>query len=457
MALKPDDLPELPPLYLGPQIRARVHQNRDLFTLFVAAICVGLLAGAVAGSFRLCLNYGAQWRNWLISFLHSQGLIGLPVLVVVCAFLAGLAGFLVSRLEPAAEGSGIPHTEAVVQGRAEPNRRRVLPIKFLGGVLAISSGMMLGREGPMVQMGGTVGIFIARGIGSTRAQLRVLMAAGAAAGLATAFNAPIAGGVFVLEELLQTFNPRYAIATLLASASGFLSARMLVDTNQEFVTGPISGSNLTDIPWYLVAGLVCGLAGTAYTHYILATLNIADRIGISRAKRCMIVGAGVGLLAWFYPTVVGGGDNLTQSALLGAGTLGGITLMLAIRIVAAPICYAAGTPGGIFAPMLVVGTGIGLLLTRLGETLFGFGPVGGSLAVVCMAAFFAAVVQAPVTGLVLTAEMTGATAMLPASLAACAIAMSIPMLLASPPVYEALAKRKSRLAKRRKVRLFAKK
>ena len=106
--------------------------------------------------------------------------------------------------------------------------------------------------------------------------------------------------------------------------------------------------------------------------------------------------------------------------------------------------------------MLVVGTGIGLLLTRLGETLFGFGPVGGSLAVVCMAAFFAAVVQAPVTGLVLTAEMTGATAMLPASLAACAIAMSIPMLLASPPVYEALAKRKSRLAKRRKVRLFAK-
>jgi len=263
--------------------------------------------------------------------------------------------------------------------------------------------------------------------------------------------------VFVLEELLQTFNPRYAIATLLASASGFLSARMLVDTNQEFVTGPISGSNLTDIPWYLVAGLVCGLAGTAYTHYILATLNIADRIGISRAKRCMIVGAGVGLLAWFYPTVVGGGDNLTQSALLGAGTLGGITLILAIRIVAAPICYAAGTPGGIFAPMLVVGTGRGLLLTRLGETLFGFGPVGGSLAVVCMAAFFAAVVQAPVTGLVLTAEMTGATAMLPASLAACAIAMSIPMLLASPPVYEALAKRKSRLAKRRKVRLFAKK
>ena len=440
MALKPDDLPELPPIYLEPQIRARVHQNRDLFTLFVAAICVGLLAGAVAGSFRLCLNYGAQWRNWLISFLHSQGLIGLPVLVVVCASLAGLAGFLVSRLEPAAEGSGIPHTEAVVQGRAEPNRRRVLPIKFLGGVLAISSGMMLGREGPMVQMGGTVGIFIARGIGSTRAQLRVLMAAGAAAGLATAFNAPIAGGVFVLEELLQTFNPRYAIATLLASASGFLSARMLVDTNQEFVTGPISGSNLTDIPWYLVAGLVCGLAGTAYTHYILATLNIADRIGISRAKRCM-----------------GGGDNLTQSALLGAGTLGGIALMLAIRIVAAPICYAAGTPGGIFAPMLVVGTGIGLLLTRLGETLFGFGPVGGSLAVVCMAAFFAAVVQAPVTGLVLTAEMTGATAMLPASLAACAIAMSIPMLLASPPVYEALAKRKSRLAKRRKVRLFAKK
>ena len=93
MALKPDDLPELPPLYLGPQIRARVHQNRDLFSLFVAAICVGLLAGAVAGSFRLCLNYGAQWRNWLVSFLHSQGLVGLPVLVLVCASLAGLAGF----------------------------------------------------------------------------------------------------------------------------------------------------------------------------------------------------------------------------------------------------------------------------------------------------------------------------------------------------------------------------
>ncbi len=220
------------------------------------------------------------------------------------------------RVEPHAEGSGIPRVEAVADGRVRPDRFRLLPVKYVGGLLAISSGMALGREGPSVQMGASAAVIVATVTRRNLADLRLLVAAGAAAGLATAFNAPIAGGVFVLEELVKRFDPRTTVATLVASASGFLAAHLLVESRYDFAMKPIADPRIVESGWILAIGVVTGLLGVLYNGAVMAALRRADASRVPKEARAAATGALVGLLVWFAPDLVGSGDGLTQAGAL---------------------------------------------------------------------------------------------------------------------------------------------
>src|SRR5271156_5674134 len=247
----------------------------SLIGFVVAAALVGVLTGVSAASFRLLLQQGARLRAGLAGWAHGSW-VGLLVLVVVCTAAAAIAAALVHRVEPHAEGSGIPRVEAVADGRVRPDRFRILPIKYLGGLLAISSGMALGREGPSVQMGGSAAVIVATLTRRNLADLRILVAGGAAAGLATAFNAPIAGGVFVLEELVKRFDPRTTLATLVASASGFAAARLLMPSRYDFHMKPLSDPRLVEAGWVLAIGLATGVLGVFYNAAVMFALRRAD-------------------------------------------------------------------------------------------------------------------------------------------------------------------------------------
>jgi chloride channel protein, CIC family len=155
--------------------------------------------------------------------------------------------------------------------------------------------------------------------------------------------------------------------------------------------------------------------------------------------RAGLIGAAVGMLAWFAPDMVGGGDRITQQALSGSGTLTMIPLFFLLRLGLGAISYAAATPGGLFAPMLVLGAQIGLffgILCRFAFPDLDIQPAG--FAVVGMAAFFTGVVRAPLTGIVLVIEMTASVTMLLPMLGACFVAMLVPALLRNPPIYDSL-------------------
>ena len=152
-----------------------------------------------------------------IGALQGRGIAGLALVVLGCAAAAMAAAWLVRRFSPHASGSGIPHVEAVLEGELPPADFRMIPVKFVGGVLAIGSGLALGREGPSVQMGAGIAHLVGLLFRRSWPDSRVLLAAGAGAGLATAFNAPIAGAIFVLEELVRRFDTKIAIAALGAS------------------------------------------------------------------------------------------------------------------------------------------------------------------------------------------------------------------------------------------------
>ena len=150
-----------------------------------------------------------RFRNALIEWAHGQEAVGFLLVLAVCAGATAIAAWLVRRYSPHAAGSGIPHVEAVLRGELPPIPFRLIPVKFFGGLLAIGAGLALGREGPTVQMGASLAHLVGKIFGRSWPDCRVLIAAGAGAGLGTAFNAPIAGAVFVLEELVAAIRAPY--------------------------------------------------------------------------------------------------------------------------------------------------------------------------------------------------------------------------------------------------------
>src|SRR5262245_28671516 len=174
---------------------AESGQGYRLLIVAVLALLVGIIAGAVGALFRIALAYADQLRNGLIEWAQQEGLVGFLLVLMICALAPFVAAWLVRRVSPYASGSGIPHVEAVLAQQVPIAPFRLIWVKFVGGVLAIGSGLALGREGPTVQMGASLALLIGRVFRRSWPDCRVLFAAGAGAGLATAFNAPIAGAV----------------------------------------------------------------------------------------------------------------------------------------------------------------------------------------------------------------------------------------------------------------------
>jgi CIC family chloride channel protein len=418
----------------------------SLLVLAVLALLVGTAAGAVGALFRLALEHADQWRNDLIIWAHEKGLAGFLLVLMTCTIAPLLAAWLVRRVSPYASGSGIPHVEAVLREEIPHTPFHLIWVKFFGGVLAIGSGMALGREGPSVQMGASVAFLVGRVFRRNWPDCRVLFAAGAGAGLATAFNAPIAGAVFVLEELVRRFEPHIAIAAVGASATAIAVARLFTGDAADFYLNALAYPRAEAKPLFFLLGAAAGLAAIAYNRSILGGIALAERVpGLPAEWRAALIGTMVGTLAWFAPGLVGGGDPITQRCLSGAETLSMLPLLFLLRFGLGTLSYAAATPGGLFAPMLVLGAQLGLffgLICQLAFPTFDIQPEG--FAVVGMAAFFTGVVRAPLTGIVLVTEMTASVTMLLPMLGACFVAILVPTLLGDVPIYDALREHTTR-------------
>ena len=371
-------------------------QQGSLLVLAALALPVGALAGLVGAMFRLALQYADGWRDALIAQAHGAGLAGFFCVIGGCAAAALIAAWLVRGFSPHASGSGIPHVEAVLSGQLPHAPFNLVPVKFVGGVLAIGSGLALGREGPSVQMGASLAHLAGAAFRRNWPDRRALLAAGAGAGLAAAFNAPIAGAIFVLEELVRRFETRTAIAALGASATAIAVSRLLLGDVPDFVVDPLAFAGPQTTALFYLLGVVAGFLVVASNGTLPGTLAPANRLGRWPVEaRAGLIGAAVGVLAWFLPHLVGGGHEVAQSTLTGGGTLASLPLVFLLRFGLGAVSYAAQTPGGLFAPLLVVGAQLGLLFglaCRL--VLPGLDTPTVAFAVVGMAAFFTGVVRA---------------------------------------------------------------
>jgi CIC family chloride channel protein len=433
-------MPSSPPV--SPSAELQEDRSR-LLALAGSGLAVGALAGLVGSAFNFSLIAAERLRGSLLEWAHHYPSLGWFIPAVLAAAAAFVARWLVRRYAPEASGSGVQRVEAVIRGEAGRLNPAVLPVKFVGGVLALAAGLALGREGPTVQMSAVIGEAWARLFRLRPGDHRALLAAGAGAGLAAAFNAPLAGAIFVFEELLRRFELRAAVATLSACSGGLVIMRMLLGDHQVFTVPPIEVDLFPGYFLFFVGGAVMGMLGVLYSHMVVAGLDLAERMHrISPELQAAMVGAVVGLIAFFAPRAIGSGESEVQAMLDGGHAFASVAMLLVIRLVLGPLSYAPGLPGGLFAPMLAIGSAAGLLLGMGAESMVpALETPLAAFAAAGMGALFVAVVGAPLTGIALVVEMTGATTLFVPLLTACASALAVPALLGCRPIYDTLRDR----------------
>ena len=293
----------------------------------------GLLIGAVGGAFRLLFIKADNLRDELVHWAYKWPYPGWLVPVAVGLVGAALARWLVVRFAPTAEGSGVQRVEAVFDGEVKPPPHGIVLVKFFGGLLATGSGLALGREGPTVQMGASLASIISHFLVKQDKDAKVVIAAGAGAGLAVAFNAPIGGSVFVFEELTATFTPWLLMGTLAAATFAVWTMRLFLGNHLDFVVRQVSlTAAWKDWP-FLVLGAMLGAIGALYNSTIISLLRACDRlIRISTIQRAAVIGATIGLTAWFCAHDGGRGRQSDPGSTLGSlrnhGTGGNICVAL---------------------------------------------------------------------------------------------------------------------------------
>ncbi|HEY9849284.1 MAG TPA: chloride channel protein [Leptolyngbyaceae cyanobacterium] len=380
------------------------------------AIAEACLIGLVAALASVCLKVGVGWvGGWRVYFSNYYSPIWiLPAIGFGFGFIAG---WLVERFAPEATGSGIPNLKAALAGVPIELSWRVAAIKLISSTIAIGSGLTVGRQGPTVQIGAALASQLSKWFPTSPEHRRQMIAAGAGAGLAAAFNAPIAGVLFVAEELLHDVSGFTLGTAILASFIGAVVSRILgggsFDLNSYQVFGPDLKSatfkisfSMPEIPYYMLLGVLAGLLGAIFCQGIFVSLNFYRKtLRLSLPFRVGLAGLISGTAIAILPNYFRDNTGLREFLLNGDASWQVATIAFLAQFILTIIAFGSGAPGGLFAPSLILGSALGYLVGLFASNVFGLGtPITYALA--GMGAFFSAVSKVPITAIVIVFEMT---------------------------------------------------
>ncbi len=406
------------------------------------SVLVGGLVGLVIVLFRMCLSSADAIRTqfYLNSEKHS-------IIEWVCWVLVLLAaGYILHRwikAAPMASGSGIPQIKGFLLRQIQLNWVKDLFVKFFGGLLSLGAGLSLGREGPSVQMGATIGLGFSRLLKRFKTEEKYLVTAGASAGLAAAFNAPLAGVIFALEELHKNFSSRLLISAMAASVTADFVASNFFGLKPIFDFKDIAVIDLKQYGYIIVLGIVVGILGVGFNTALLFVKRMMDTLKAKKKSVISYVGVLLSLIVGLtVPELLGGGHALIDALTTQDYLFIGLFLLFLGKLTFTVVSYGSNVPGGIFLPILVLGAIVG--------RAFGAALVKGlqvdsvylmNYLILGMAGFFTAVIKAPITGSVLITEMTGSFHHLLPLIIISLVAYLVADLLRSKPIYESLLER----------------
>lgn len=408
--------------------------NKNLYLLFLSVL-VGLTAGFLASLYRLTLEKAETWGLSIYRFVSSH-LIFIPLLILGLAFLAFVVTYFMKKY-PMSSGSGIPQVKGQLQGYFKNNWFTTAFAKFIAGTLAMFAGLSLGREGPSVQLGASMGQMVSSRLAETERHKRILIASGASAGLSAAFNAPLSGVMFTLEEVFKYFSPLILLTCMTSAMVADMVARIMFGSGPVFHFQIVGSIELSNYWLLIILGIILGFFGAFYNWTLLTSQNLMKKIK-SPFLRVLLTFLVVGATGLLFPNIIGSGHRLMDSFSLEMG-LAFLCLILIGKYLISMVSYSSGVPGGIFFPLLVLGASLGAVFATIVISLFHLpSHLFANLVILAMAGTFTAIVRAPMTGILLLVEMTGSfDHLLPLALVSL-IAYVVADLLQSEPIYDSL-------------------
>ena len=368
--------------------------------IFWQSIIVGLLTGITVVLFRLGIE---NLFHFIMTNFYSH-----PLIFLCITTLGGLlAGLMVFKLAPETSGSGIPYVKMSLLRSGRLIRIRTIFVKFIAGVLGIGTGLSLGREGPSVQLGAGVGSLVGKLSKLNGNNRDKLIASGAGAAIGATFNAPVAGTLFVLEELIHKFTPSMLFPTLVATVISATVARHFLGSNPSFniTLQPITVEGTT-ILVCIILGLLSGVLGVLFSKTIFFFNSLYAKIKLPDYTKPALAGLITGIAGLFLPYILSSGNGSVDILMQGGFPIGLVIVIFLAKFIITPLCFGSGAAGGIFLPMLMLGSFLGyitgyctnLILPEINLT---------AAASLGMAGFLSSVARTPLTAVVMVFEMTG--------------------------------------------------
>ncbi|MFJ3336027.1 chloride channel protein [Streptomyces sp. NPDC086766] len=408
------------------------------------AVVVGAGAGAGSVVFRWCITTFTRLLSGHADYAASAGAsnghvpwLG-PYFLLLAPVIGGLLyGPLVHRFAKEARGHGVPEVMLAVAQRGGRISPKVAVVKTLASALTIGSGGSVGREGPIVQIGSALGSTLGRVAKVSEGRMRLLVACGAAGGIAATFNAPLAGVFFAMELILGTFSAEAFGATVLASVTASVIGRAAFG-NAAFLRLPaFRVEHLAQYGLVALLGVIAAAVGVGFSRFLYLVEDACDWLWRGPEwLRPAVGGLALGLVLLVLPEMYGVGYPVLQEATAGGYAVGFVLLLLGGKMLATSLTIGIGGSGGVFAPSLFIGAmlgsayGIGVHRLLPGAA----GPVG-AYALVGMGAVFAGAARAPITAVVILFELTGEYSIILPLMLAIVLATASSRLLTSDTIY----------------------
>lgn len=404
------------------------HYSVDL----LIGACIGVVSGLGAVGFRWLIDLADLFfRDWLavqLAALAPAGIILIPALGGV------VVGLLVQRGAWEAKGSGVPQVLEAVAVEGGAIRARVAAIRPLATAVCVGSGGSAGREGPIVQIGSTLGSVLGGLVKARLVRRRTFVACGAAAGIAATFNAPLAGVLFAQEIILGEFAISSVAPLVVAAVTSAAIGYSAFGNVPAFTIPGYTLGHVTDLAWFVVLGALTAVVGVGFTRLLYAIEFWVDRLERPLWATAGVGGLVVGCIGWLCPQVMGLGYEGMGQVLTGlVPAVGLLLLLMALKVVATSVTLGSGGSGGIMAPSLFIGAMLGcafghVVADHSTTTAPAYGMVG-------MAALFSATGHAPISSLLTVFEMTQDYFMILPLMLACGVSTVLARLLFRFSIY----------------------
>lgn len=387
-------------------LRKIEYGKKEAFHLIVRGLEVGVVASLVSVVYRFLLTNAEKYLGVILTEIAGNPAKIIAWLLVLCVI--GYVVWLTVKFEPMASGSGIPQVSGEIKGHLSPSWWRVITAKLIGGTLSILGGLSLGREGPSIQLGAMAAKGVAKITKADKTTQLRMISCGAGAGLAAAFNAPLSGILFVLEEIEHTFDKSILCMGIVATVTADYISKIF------FGQSTIFAYETHNFPlryyWLLIImGVVLGFAGVGYNKIMSLGQDAFKKMKkVPQLAKIIAVFLLSGIIGLVMPEILGGGHNMVELLLNEHPSILAMTVLLFAKFLFSVISFGSGAPGGIFFPMLILGTYIGAIYGDISIQLFGLDEnLWQEFIVIAMAGIFASIVRSPITGIVLVFEMTG--------------------------------------------------